>query len=104
MTWSAGDVPCVAETVSVHVPADGSDVIVFQDETRCCHRLAGTARSIWSAIDGARSVGDIVDVVAASHGVDPDDIGDDVVGALERLRVARVLTSELPRPTIGGGR
>ena len=45
------------------VPTDGSDVIVFDPATGQTHRLGGAASEIWTAIDGVKSIAEIVDAV-----------------------------------------
>jgi len=40
--------------------------------------LEGTAASIWSAIDGQRTVDDVVAMVAEEYALPPDDIRADV--------------------------
>lgn len=85
MSWSVDDVPVVGDEVAAHVPGDGSDIVLFHGGQRRWYRLAGTASAIWSAIDGVRTVGDIVEMVAADYGVDAGGIVDDVVAALETL-------------------
>lgn len=91
MTWHPRDVPRITDAVAAHVPADGSDIVIFHDGSRGLHRLAGTAIPIWRSIDGVRTVDEIVSVVAAEHGVDPVDIEGDVVAMLDRLRDDEIL-------------
>lgn len=86
MNWNLLDVPYVGAVVHVHVPVDGSDILLFQDTSRRTYRLAGTAIPIWIAIDGVRTVGAIVEHVADQHGADPDEIVDDVIAMLTQLR------------------
>jgi hypothetical protein len=96
VSWQPLDVPSVSAVVVAHIPADGSDIVVFQDATRRPYRLAGTAVSIWMAIDGVRTVGDIVDIVGEQHGANTDEIFDDVITMLTQLRGDGILTHRPP--------
>ena len=96
MSWQPTDVPYVDAVVHAHVPADGSDIVLFQDTSRRTYRLAGTAIPIWTAIDGVRTVGVIVDLVAEQHGVDADEISDDVIAMLTQLRDDGILKNRPP--------
>ena len=91
MSWQPDDVPSMDDAVTVHIPADGSDVIVFQDQNRRWYRFTGTATSIWAAIDGTRTVAEILDVISVQHGVSADEIADDVLAMFSQLSDARIL-------------
>jgi hypothetical protein len=57
--------------------------------------LEGTAASIWAAIDGHRTVAEVVDVVAGEYSLPPDDIRADVEAFVADL-AARGLVRQVP--------
>ncbi|HQV57123.1 MAG TPA: HPr-rel-A system PqqD family peptide chaperone [Ilumatobacteraceae bacterium] len=75
------------------VPTDGSDVIVFDPATGQTHRLGGAASEIWTAIDGVKSIAEIVDAVAQVYNVEPTRIAADVRAAIEQFAAIGVVTS-----------
>ena len=76
MSWHRAHIPQPSETVSTFVPTDGSDPVLFDSATSRLHRLQGTASSVWAAIDGTRSVDEIVALLGDLYGGDVDDIDD----------------------------
>ena len=95
MSWNGDEIPSVSSTVSTFVPADGSDVVLFDSATAQLHRLERSAASVWAAIDGRRSVNDIVAVVSEWHDVRPSVAAADVKGALDRLHRGGALTQSV---------
>jgi len=54
--------------------------------------LSESAAAVWQAIDGARDTAGIVDVVAASYGLEPEVIAPDVIGFLHTLERQGLIT------------
>lgn len=85
MVWSSGVVPVPADGVVTFVPADGGDVMVFHDGLREMHRLAGAAGVLWAAVDGTRTVSEVVELVAAVCDVDAAGVSAELLAGLEQM-------------------
>lgn len=48
----------------------GAETLMMRVETGCYFSVQGSAQFIWAAIDGKRSVGDIVDLLMERYEVD----------------------------------
>jgi len=57
------------------------------------YALNDTARFVWTRLDGVRSVGAVVDELAAEYGVPADQIDADVEGLLDELLKRRMVIS-----------
>jgi hypothetical protein len=97
VSWTLHDVPCVRDDAVAHLPTDGSDIVVFNDATRRTYRFSGSAKSVWAAIDGVRTVGELCDVVSSWHGVDVGDVSGDVIAMLARLDDDGIIAHGTPR-------
>lgn len=91
MSWQLGDVPVATDSVVTFVPTDGSDPVLFDAATARLHRLAGSSATVWAAIDGSRTMADVIDLVSALHRIEAVATAADIEATLERLRTLGVL-------------
>jgi len=63
----------------------GDDLSLFDSASGTAIALNGTARDIWSLVDGEASFDEIVATLARAYRVEPSAIEDDVRVALDRL-------------------
>ena len=81
MSWREDEAPLASQAVSTFVPTDGSDPLLFDSATSQLHRLKGTAGAVWAAIDGQRTVDEIVALIVDLYDVGADGVERSVVGA-----------------------
>jgi len=68
----------------------GAGIGDLEDEL---YALNDTARVVWAKLDGARTVGLVVDELAREYSAPADEIDADVVGLLEELLKRRMVVS-----------
>ncbi len=68
-----------------YVPDDGSDPIVFSSATGCVHRLRGSSATIRAAIDGARPVDAVIEMVSSIHRVASPTVAADIVDTIQHF-------------------
>lgn len=74
------------------VELDGRVCLYAPDQQQMVF-LNETASDVWRLADGERTVDEIVAVLAASYGTDPEAIADDVRAAIARFDEAGVLAA-----------
>ncbi|WP_435738246.1 PqqD family protein [Cellulosimicrobium sp. PMB13] len=93
---AAGSADRFSVAPEVTVSRDGDDVTFFQARTGRYWRGNETAARVVELLGQGRTVGEVVDDLAAAYGVDRDVVHQDAVGVVRSLVTARVLA-----PTAG---
>lgn len=60
-------------------------LILMNVDSGTFHTLADTGRAIWGLIDGARSEGEIAEMLSATYEVDPDTCAREVAGFINQV-------------------
>lgn len=81
----SADVACV-------LSPDGGRVAVLHLEAEVPVILVGTAASVWSALDGARTETELIEDLARNYGTDASVIHDDVIGLIDSLSTGGMIT------------
>ena len=63
----------------------GAELLVTTPGDESVHELSGGAMAIWGDLAEPRTTRELVDAMASMHGVDPDEIAEDVAGCLVTL-------------------
>ena len=79
----------------------GDEILFYDEEGRRIHVLNGTARRLWSRIDGRRTVRDLVDDLVAEYEVAPERAHGDVVALLTRLEELGLIRQPADEPMDG---
>lgn len=83
--------PVGAQAPTVSSEELGDDLSLFDSATGTAVALNGTARDIWSLVDGRATLDDIVTTLARAYQVEPGAIEEDVRAALAQLVDAGVV-------------
>ena len=54
-------------------------------------KLEGLARAVWDALERPRTAGQLTALIASRHGLDADDLGDDIEATLRMLEAAHIV-------------
>jgi hypothetical protein len=63
----------------------GASVLLAVPRDEDVHELSGGASAIWEELHAPRTLTELVDRLALAHGVEPDEIGDQVEGCVREL-------------------
>ena len=80
-----------ADVACVRSP-DGGRVAVLHLEQDVPVILAGTAESVWSALDGTRTETELIEELARAYGTDASAIHGDVMGLIQDLSSNGLIT------------
>ena len=80
-----------ADVACVRSP-DGGRVAVLNLEQDVPVILAGTAASVWNALDGTRTETELIEDLARAYGTDASAIRGDVVGLIHELSSSGLIT------------
>jgi hypothetical protein len=69
----------------------GNEAILHDRRNARAHVINDSAARIWQLCDGRATLDEIVNAFAASYGIPPSDVRDDVVSILSKFRELRVL-------------
>lgn len=68
----------------VGVELDG-EVVLYDESSQSIHRLNPTASIVWACLDGAATVGELIDDIAATFNVTAEDVAADVLDLARQL-------------------
>ena len=63
----------------------GADVLVTRPGDPQMHELSGGATAVWDGLDASPTLAELVERLAAQHGMQGEQIGDEVEDCLEML-------------------
>jgi hypothetical protein len=87
--WSGDDVPAPAPDACIADFDDGA--VLYSPTTQRSVLLNATAAAVWLAVDGRRTVADLIAHLAARYGADPRTVGSDVESSLSAMQALRFL-------------
>jgi hypothetical protein len=94
VAWTRGTrIACAGGLLETRVD---EDLVVLDPVTGEYAGLDGTAAAIWGALAGPTTFGELVDRIAADHGVARSDCAPDIATYLESLRRKGLVTATSP--------
>jgi Coenzyme PQQ synthesis protein D (PqqD) len=66
-------------------------VMVMGPTTADPLKLEGLAHAVWDALDRPRTTAQLTALIAARHGLEPDQLGDDIEATLHMLEAAAIV-------------
>jgi hypothetical protein len=69
------------------------ELVLYDEDRRRLIVLNETAALVWSSCDGTRTVGEMIDEIAAAYTMERENVAEDVTGLIDDLMTEDLLTA-----------